>query len=103
MLIGFTDVDWVEDIDDKKPLIGYAFTLGNVVISWSSKKQPSVELLTTEVEYKEVVGATCEAIWLRYCDNQTAIKMTRNPIYHLKTKHVEIHHHYIKEQVHIKT
>jgi hypothetical protein len=85
------------------------------VISWASKKQPLVALSTTEAEYKATVGATCEAVWLHrilcdlklpqmqpttlHCDNQSAIKMTKNPIYHSKTKHIEIHHHYIREQV----
>lgn len=79
------------------------------------KKPPSVALSTIEAKYKAKVGATCEAIWLYkiLCDlklqqmqptnlhwnNQCAIKMTKNPIYHSKTKHVEIHHHYIREWV----
>jgi len=65
MLTGFIDADWVSDPNEWKATTGYAFTLGSGVISWASQQQPSVALSETEAEYKAVVGATYEAVWLR--------------------------------------
>ena len=80
--------------------------MGSVVISWFSKKQSSVALSTTEAEYIAACSACCEAKWLRklisglfdmevdttvsFCDNQSCIKMTENPMFHDKSKHIEI-------------
>ena len=91
MLKGFLDADQAGDIDERKSTTGHAFALGSGVISWETKKQPLVALSTIKVEYKTIVGATCEVVWLRrvlydlklsqmqpttlQCDNQSAIKM----------------------------
>ena len=84
-------------------------------MSWSSKKQPTVSLSSTEVEYKALCNATCEAVWIRRiledvghkqmkpsvlkCDNQSSIKLAYNPIYHARTKHIEIQHHFVREKI----
>ena len=114
----YSDSDWDGDIDDKKSTSGYAFNIGSRVMSWSSKKQPTVSLSTTKVEYKTLCNATCEAIWLRRiledvgkkqikttilkCDNQSSIKLAHNPIYHARTKHIEIQHHFVREKIQSK-
>ena len=79
---------------------------GISMISWFSKKQSTVSLSTTEVEYIVACSTSYEAIWLRklmsglfdleldttmiLCDNQSCIKMTENPVFHDKSKHIEI-------------
>lgn len=89
------------------------FQLGTKAISWSSKKQATVALSSTEAEYVAATSAACEAVWLRrilddlqqtseeattiYCDNMSAIAMTKNPVFHARTKHIELRHHFIRE------
>jgi hypothetical protein len=82
---------------------------------WKSRKQSSIALSTAEADYIAACSASCEAIWLRkllaglfdlemeatmiLCDNQSCIKMTENPVFHDKTKHIEIQYHYICDMV----
>ena len=97
------------------------------VVSWLSKKQPTVALSTTETEYRVATQATCEGTWLEmllkdlevkiqrplviYCDNISAILLAKNPIFHAHTKHIEVHYHFVREKIvegiidlrHIKT
>jgi hypothetical protein len=93
------------------------FSFGSGDITWSSKKQPTITLSSTEVEYR---GATttivaCEVVWLQklfsdlgqlvdavtiiYCDNINSILLANNPVYHARTKHIEVHYHFIREKV----
>jgi hypothetical protein len=85
------------------------------MISWFSKKQSSVALSTAEAEYMAVCSASCEAVWLQkllygvfdlemdptviMCDNHSCIKMTENPVFHDKSKHIEIRYFYIRDMV----
>jgi hypothetical protein len=64
-LVGYTDSDWDGCIDDRKSTSGYVFILGSGAVSWSSKKQPTVSLSSTEAEYIATTSTTCEAIWLK--------------------------------------
>ena len=89
--------------------------IGSGIVSWSSKKQPTVSLSSTEAEYKALCAATCEAIWLRRllqdvgeeqkeptmikCDNQSSIKLANNLIYHARTKHVDAQFHFVREKL----
>ena len=114
-VIGFSNSDWVGNPDDRQSTSGYAFHIGSGVVSWSSKKQPTVSLSSTESEYKALTNATCEAVWLRKiipdleeeksgstcinCDNQSAIKSTHNPICHARSKHIELQYHFIRENI----
>ena len=90
------------------------FLLGGAAITWSSKKQNSVALSTVEAEYMALSVATQEAIWLRqleelgmkdagptliYEDNQGAISMAKNPVFHKRTKHIQIRYHFVREAV----
>ena len=63
-LRGWTDSDWAGDVDDRRSTTGYCFTLGSGAISWSSKKQPTVALSSTEAEYRAACAGTCEVVWL---------------------------------------
>ena len=116
-LSGYTDADWAGDQDTRRSTSGYVFDVGSAAISWSSKRQPTVALSTCEAEYIGQTQATKEAVWLRgllnqlnpseqatkavvlYCDNQGAMALAKNPQFHARTKHIDIQHHYVREQV----
>ncbi|MCO5607102.1 hypothetical protein L7F22_061294 [Adiantum nelumboides] len=100
---------------DRRSTSGYAFSIGNGMRSWSSKKQPTVALSSREAEYCGTALAACEESWLRvlmadigfhnvdsvtiYCDNIGSIMLAKNPIYHACTKHIEVHYHFIRKKV----
>jgi len=91
------------------------FSFGNGAVSWSSKKQPTVALSSTEAKYRGVVIAACEIVWLQkllsnlgqsvdalvviYCDNISSILLANNQVYHARTKHIEVHYHFIKKKI----
>ena len=86
---GYTDADWASSISDRRSTSGYVFSFGSATVTWSSKKQPTVALLSTEVEYRGAAVVACEVAWLRtllgdlgvhvdervviYCDNLSSI------------------------------
>eukprot|EP00253_Pinus_taeda_P013051 PITA_13051 len=100
---------------DRKSTSGCCFGLGSAVVSWFSRKQQSVALISAEAEYMAASLASCEAIWLRkmlfglfgqplrpsviYCDNQSCIKITENPVFHDRSKHIGIRYHFIRDYV----
>ena len=59
------DSDWAGDMDNRRSMLGYYFSLGSRVVSWVSKKQPTVAISSIEAEYKSVCFASYEAVWLR--------------------------------------
>lgn len=110
----FSDADWAGDLDDRKSTSGFVFIISEAAISWRSKKQTCVALSTAETEYIALASAAQEAIWLRRLiselikklkptvineDNQAAIRMTKNPTFHVCTKHIAIKFHFIREHV----
>ncbi|MCO5606038.1 hypothetical protein L7F22_060225 [Adiantum nelumboides] len=115
ILHGFCDSDWAGDGDSRKSVSGYCFSLGSGIVSWISKKQPTVALSSTEAEYKAACFAACEAVWLRriltdlgvqvatattlQCDNQSCMAIAKNPVFHARTKHIEIQYHYVRELI----
>ena len=113
-LIGYVDADWASDPNDRRSITGYVFTLAGTAISWSSKRQHSVALSSTEAEYMAATHATKEAIWLHgllvelgrisagysiplLIDNQSAIALIKNPEHHERTKHIAIRYHFIRD------
>jgi Reverse transcriptase (RNA-dependent DNA polymerase) len=114
-LVGYSDSDWAGSFDDKKSTSGYLFTIGNTPVSWNTKKQPTVALSTAEAEYTAVSSATCQAVWIRnvlaemgfkqmkatviYCDNMSAIAMSKNPVQHSRCKHIDIKLHFVRDLV----
>eukprot|EP00253_Pinus_taeda_P011778 PITA_11778 len=116
LLVGFTDSDWTGDPDDWKSTRGYVFTLGSGPITWACKKQGAISLSSAEAEYRGVVEASKEALWLRqilsefgfqkqhpttlWCDNQSAIQLCKDPVQHQRSKHIELHMHFIRKLIH---
>ncbi len=90
------------------------FLLEVVMLVGVIKKQPTVALLGMEAKYKGVTITTCEVVWLQkifsnlgqsvnvlvviYCDNINNILLVNNPIYHVRTKHIEMHYHFIRRK-----
>ena len=115
LLYGYTDADWAGSIADRRSMSGFIFSFGSAAVTWSSKKQPTVALSSTEAEYRGAAVAACEVAWLRtllgdlgvhvderaviYCDNLSSIQLARNPVFHARTKHIEVHYHFIWERV----
>ena len=114
-LTGFTDSDWAGSTDDRRSTSAYIFCLGKSTISSCSRKQNTVALSSTEAEYASATEADCEGVWLRkllndlgrkqegpttiYCDNMSAIALTKNPVFHARSKHIELRHHFIRDLV----
>ena len=110
-LIGFVDSDYAGDQDDRKSTSGYVFVLGTRAISWSSRKQKIVTLSTTEAEFVAATACACQAIWLRkilkelrfkqkggtiiFCDNNSAIKLSKNHVLHGKSKHIDVNYYFL--------
>jgi hypothetical protein len=114
-LSAFSNADWAGNPDDRHSTCGYAIYFGGNLISWSSRKQPTVSHSSTEAEYKAVANATTEVIWIQvllcelgisqprppslWCDNIGATYLSANPIFHRRTKHVEVDYHFVQERV----
>ena len=115
VLVGYSDSDWGGNIDDFKSTSGYVFNIGSGAVSWASKKQDVVALSTTEAEYISLSVASCQALWLRnvlhelkcpqekgtimFCDNQSSISLSKNPVFHGRSKHINIKYHFIRELI----
>ena len=65
MLVSFIDSDWANDLDDRKSIVGYVFSLVSGPVTWACKKQQSLSLSSAEAEYQAAVNASQEALWLR--------------------------------------
>eukprot|EP00253_Pinus_taeda_P030394 PITA_30394 len=107
--------DWAGSVDDRKSTSDYVFHMGSGAISWASKKQSIVALSTAEAEYVAATAAACQAVWMRrmlrslgqeqakatviFCDNSSAIALSKNSVFHKRTKHIDTRFHYIGELV----
>jgi hypothetical protein len=116
-LKGFVDSDFAGCEDSRRSSTGWVFTLAGGPISWSSQRQKTVATSTMDAEYIAGVEAAKEAVWIRnfindlripgvyidtvplYIDNNSALKLTRNPEFHSRSKHIDVKHYFIREKV----
>ncbi|KAH9706111.1 hypothetical protein KPL70_012113 [Citrus sinensis] len=112
--VGYVDSDFVRDLDKRRSLTGYSFTLGGCTVNWKATLQNVVALSTTEAEYTAAAEALKEAIWLKgmatelgdeqdsvevYCDSQSAIHLSKSQTHHEKTKHIDVKLHFVRLEV----
>ena len=118
LIKGYTDADWAGCYDSRRSTTGYVFLMGGAATSWSSKRQATVALSSTESEYSAATQATKEGVWCSrqlkelgyplkdplkiYGDNSGCVALAKNPEFHARTKHIEIQHHFIRERVEAK-
>ncbi|CAM8955334.1 unnamed protein product [Rhodiola kirilowii] len=114
-LTGYCDADWASCPITRRSITGYCMLLGSSIVSWKTKKQVVVARSSAESEYRSLAGACSEALWLVrllsdmqvmvtipihvFCDSQAAIHIARNPVFHERTKHVEIDCHFVRHHV----
>jgi hypothetical protein len=114
-LTAFADSDWASDPMDRRSTTGLIIFLGHNPITWQSKKQPTVSPSSTEAEYRALANCTVDLARVRmilkdlgiflgvpptiWCDNLSALAMASNPVFHGRTKHVEVDYHFIREKV----
>ncbi|PKU87270.1 putative mitochondrial protein [Dendrobium catenatum] len=111
----YADTDWAADISDRKSISGHCTFMGSNLISWSVKKQITVAKSSIEAEYRALSAATSEVIWLRrlaselqlvqlsptviHRDNISAIAIAKNPVFHARTKRIEIDYQFIRQHI----
>ena len=114
-LEGYVDLDCAGSAIDRKSTLGCFFIIVSSVISWFSRKQSCMAMSIAEAEYIAACLASCEAVWMRkilsnlfdlhlystciYCDNESCVKFSENPVFHDKSNHIEIKYQYIKDMV----
>lgn len=113
-LTDYNDADWATCIDTMRSLTYFCIFLGDSLISWKTKKQPTVSRSSTEAIYRALAATTCELKWLHYlltdfgiaislpiklfCDSKSALHITANPIFHEQTKHLDINCHIVQNE-----
>ncbi|KAK1609948.1 hypothetical protein QYE76_033621 [Lolium multiflorum] len=111
-LVAYSDADWAGCPDTRRSTSGYCVYLGSSLVSWSSKRQPTVSRSSAEAEYRAVANAVAECTWLRqllselscpvdkatvvFCDNVSAVYLSANPVHHRRTKHIELDIHFVR-------
>jgi histone deacetylase 1/2 len=115
MVSAFSDADWAGCVDDRRSTGGFAVFLGNNMISWTARKQATISRSSTETEYKALANATTEMLWVQkllcelkiihppqarlWCDNLGATYLSADPVFHARTKHIEIDFHFVRERM----
>lgn len=113
-ITGYADADWGSDLIDRRSYTGYVFKIGEAAVSWESRKQRTVALSTAEAEYMALCDAAKEAMFIRnffrecldssicipiFNDNQSALKLCLNQMFHSKSKHIDLRHHFVRQAV----
>ncbi|XP_042987265.1 secreted RxLR effector protein 161-like [Carya illinoinensis] len=112
-LVAYSDADWTGCLDTRRSTTGWCMFLGDALISWRCKKQDRVSKSSTEAEYCAMSTACSEIVWLcglleelgfpqttstpLHVDNISAIQIATNPVFHERTKHIEVDCHYIRD------
>ncbi|KAJ4715305.1 Retrovirus-related Pol polyprotein from transposon TNT 1-94 [Melia azedarach] len=117
LVTGFSDSNYAGDVDSRRSMTGYVFTLGSSVVSWKATLQPTVTLSTTEAEYMALTEVAKEGIWLKglvsdlglhhdqaivYCDSLSAICLAKDQVHHERTKHIDVRYHFLRSEKRIK-
>jgi hypothetical protein len=113
MLLGYSDSDYAGDVEDRKSTSSAVYFLGKSLVTWSSQKQKIVTLSSCEAEYVAAATAACQGIWLSrliadmvgtkvvtvklLMDNMSAIALSRNPVHHERSKHIDTKYHFLRE------
>ncbi|KAL4590248.1 hypothetical protein LXL04_003174 [Taraxacum kok-saghyz] len=110
-VLGYVDSDHGKNLDKRRSITGYVFTLNGCAISWKAQLQSTVALSSTEAEYMAITEAIKEDIWLKglfeelddrlkatsvFCDNQSAIFLSKDQMFHDRTKHIDIRYHFVR-------
>ncbi|CAM8956126.1 unnamed protein product [Rhodiola kirilowii] len=114
-LTAYCDADWASCPTTRRSVSGFCMMLGSSLISWKTKKQVVIARSSAESEYRALAGACGEVLWLvrlladlqvrvltpvmAFCDSQAVIHIARNPVFHERTKHVEIDCHFVRHHV----
>jgi hypothetical protein len=113
-LVAYVDSDYVADLDKIRSLTGYMFTVGDCVVSWRATLQPVVAQSTTKAEYMAIAEACRESAWLKclyaelcgddscvnlFCESQSAIYLTKDQMFHERSKHIDVKYHYVRDVV----
>ncbi|XP_016191472.1 uncharacterized protein LOC107632288 [Arachis ipaensis] len=112
--IDFSDSDWGTCSDTRRSVSGHCLFIGTSIVSWKSKKSSTVAVSSCEAEYRALAMATREAQWITYiledlqvklqkpiamyCDSQSTLHIATNPIFHERTKHIEIDCHVVRDK-----
>ena len=113
-LIAYVDADWGSCVDSKRSATGYCIFMGDSLLTWKSKRQPTISRSSAEAKYRAIASITSELLWLRQllrffhhpppmvmvlCDNISAIYLSTNLISHQRSKHIDIDVHFVREHV----
>ena len=113
-VLGYTDADYAGYLVDRKSTSGMAQFVGPCLVTWGSRKQQSIALSTTEAEYIAAAACCAQLLWLKQqledfqvklpvmeikCDNTSAINVSKNPVHHSRTKHIDVRHHFLRDHV----
>ncbi|XP_071713155.1 uncharacterized protein [Rutidosis leptorrhynchoides] len=113
-IYAYSDADWGKYLESRSSVSGYCLYLCGSLISWKSKKQPTVSRSSTESEYRSLAAATSEILWVvklladlkvnnllpvkLFCDNKSALLLAANPVFHERSKYFEIDVHLVREK-----
>ncbi|XP_022874276.1 uncharacterized protein LOC111393111 [Olea europaea var. sylvestris] len=114
-IIAYSDADWAGCPDTQRSTSGYSIYLGDNLVSWSAKKQPTVSRSSCELEYRALAPIATEVLWLEHllrdlcvsttncplflCDNKSAVFLSSNPVTHKRSKHIALDYHFLRELV----
>jgi hypothetical protein len=114
-ITAYSDADWASCPDTRRSTSGFCVFFGNSLILWSSKRKTMVSQSSAEAEYRAIANAVSECSWLQhllgellckvpsvtvaFCDNISSVYMSRNPVHHWRTKHIELDIHFVWEKV----